>query len=272
MKIDASVFSSLQNQEQSSGKEKNYCACGKSSDRCSLGVKRDGNTLLYNCFSSGCPVGGGRIIINVETDEYIEKRVVEKRKVEFYNQINKFPKIEEEYLQEFGLGKRTRHRYKIKYDTRWKRIVFPIFNTSGEEVAYTARAMDNSIKWLHDRSLNGICYISRTSAELSVGGYNVGMLVEDPISAIVGGQILPTIALLGTQYKSKLEAIKEWKRFNKIDCVYVCLDLDAWQKGVQLALWLNRNGIKAVPKRIDRDIKCFSEKEIVELIKGVDNE
>lgn len=269
MKIDASVFSSLQNQEQSSGREKNYCACGKSPDKCSLGVKRDGNTLLYNCFSPSCGLyGGGRVVINVDTQEFTERPLIEKRKVEFYNQINKLPTTEDEYLQQFGIGKRTRHRYKIKYDTRWKRIVFPVFNTSGEEVAYTARSLDNSIKWLHDRSLNGICYISRTSAKLSLGGQQIGILLEDPISTVVAGQIAPAIALLGTQYKSKLDAIKEWKRFNQIDCVYVCLDLDAWKKGVELALWLNRNGIKAVPKRIDRDIKWFSEKELVTLIKG----
>ena len=58
MKIDASKFRHLANNEQSSGREVGYCACGKPTDRCSLGVKRENNVLLYNCFSSGCPVDG----------------------------------------------------------------------------------------------------------------------------------------------------------------------------------------------------------------------
>ena len=268
MRIDANKFSHLQNQEQTYGKDVGYCACGKSPENCSLGVKRDGNTLLYNCFSNNCPVDGGRLTINVEIDDVVETRVIERRKVEFNQTRNTFPETEDAYLHQFGIGKRTRHRYKIKYDDKWGRIVFPVFNTEGDVVAYTARSLNNNIKWLHDRSLNGVCYLSRTSASLSVHGRKIGILLEDPISTVVAGQITPAIALLGTQYKSKLDAIKEWKRFNKIDCVYVCLDLDAWAKGVELALWLNRNGIKAVPKRIDRDIKWFSEKELVELIKG----
>lgn len=268
MRPDVNRLKNLANNVQYSGQELNYCPCGKPVNRCSLGIKRENNVVMYNCFSSGCPIGSGRLLINVDEEAFHEHIPPKKSGVQFVQLTHKIPKPELEYLAQFNIGKRTIHKYGIEYDTKYRRIVFPIRNLDGDTIANTARALHNNIKWLHDGGLNGICYYSNTSASLQLAGEKVGVIVEDPLSAIVTGQVTPCLALLGTKYKSKLEAIKEWKRFNKIDLVMVCLDLDAWKYGVEFASWLNRHGVKAIPKRIDRDMKWCSDKEIVEIIKG----
>lgn len=266
MKLDVSRFTHLGSQEESSGQKEGYCPCGKSPDKCSLGVKRDGNYILYNCFAVSCSGFSGKI--RVDTSSFEEKAPQQdKRKIEFMDLSNKFPENESKWLEQFGIGKRTKHRYKIKWSNYWKRIVFPIYDETGYLLANTARSNSHPIKWLHDRRLGEICYTSKTSAAITTRHGKVGVIVEDPLSAIVAGNLTPSLALLGTQYKTKLNSIKEWVRFNKIECVYCCLDLDAWDKNIEFVKWLNINGVRAIPKRIDQDMKWMTDAEILEVVK-----
>lgn len=106
-------------------------------------------------------------------------------------------------------------------------------------------------------------YTSRTAAEFN----SKGIVVEDPISAIRGGSIAPTAALMGTKLSKKLPMLKEWVELNKINKLILCLDADAYGQAGKIGVWLSKNLVPTEVKRIDKDIKCFTDEELVELLR-----
>lgn len=271
VKIDPKVFAHLAESEASTGKQENYCACGKTPGRCSLGVKRQGPYLLYNCFSNGCPVKGGKVVMDATSvGEYVEAEKDNRPKIDFSDAKPRLPDYYKQWLRQYGIGRATCAKYGITYSKSHGRLVFPVRGLFGDVLAYTARDITKGahLKWLHDRTLQDVCYTSSTNAVYCHRQSRIGIIVEDPISCVVAGQLTPTLALLGTNYKIKYKAIRDWIEFNNIEKIVVCLDRDAYDKCHTLSQFLLDKGVLAVTRLVDKDLKECTDKEIIELIKG----
>ena len=262
-------YSYLREGESTTGQQSNFCPCGKPSERCSLGVTKRNGVILYNCLSLSCSVGGGRVPATASRETSTDADRPNHGNTPPVRQFDvisrSLPDSAKEWLKQFNIGKATITRYGIGFHPASGRIVFPCLTPKGEHVQNTARQHSkyHPAKWLHEKGgMKDYIYTSRTATQAN----GVGIVVEDPISAIRSGSIAPTAALMGTKLSEKLPMLKEWVHLNNITKINLCLDADAYCQAGKIGVWLSKHLVPTEVKRIDKDVKWMTDAEIRELL------
>ena len=262
-------FSFLQDGDKSGGKEEGLCACGRV-DSCTLGVKRDGRYLLYNCFRPTCNAGKGRVLAK----KSINSKPVKQETTDITIQlpsgyIPKLPKDVEQWLLDKSCGVITpdvARTYKFGYDAETKRIVMPVYN-GGTLATYCARDYtgNHPVKILTPKGAKkDALFFSGPPAEVNV-------IVEDVLSAIRLEQYgIPSVAILGTTPPlERLWKVYEWSKGNK---VVVMLDDDAKDKALKLYKTLLKIGCiaKICLTQKGKDPKLLTNEELDYLFKTIE--
>lgn len=239
-KIDGFIsknYNFLNEGESVSGSRIGKCfrhnCCGEHPSECHLHVRRSQGNLQYNCFGAKCGIRGTISTSKRRLPKEIHrnKRIEEKSLKKFYlpkTYIRRLSASNHRYVVENGITPSDVIKYDIGEDTYDKRVIFPA--KEGEStVGFLSRGTENQkLKWVN-KVPKGYCY-------KSIGSYDTdkGVLVEAPTSAIVLGNVLPTIAILGSTLPHKhyltLSSILKWKDDNNIEHLYVWLDPDATNK------------------------------------------
>jgi hypothetical protein len=262
-------FAQLSDGETSTGKREGVCWCGKSPNRCDLGVKGAEGGLLYNCFSNGCGLGGGRVTARgVHTNKRVPaKQESDNSPISLPDSFRRsLPRQAQEYLRQFNILPEVYSKYDIGWDGTRKRIVFPLTGSTGLVESWTARSPTGGFpKWLFPKGHDG-------SLIFPCGKGNVGILVEDILSAIRLQSLLDelseefnVIALMGTSINNeKLLRL----RSTGIKEAFVLLDGDATATASKLSFVLTKGGIVGQYIRLvgEKDIKEYTERELHELL------
>lgn len=233
-----------------------------SSGRCCLNVTREGDSILYNCLSVGCELGGGVLGGGRPTGKVLLQGKPRKppSNISDYGRI--LPAEAVGWLQQYDIDVHEANVKGIRHDELRKRLVF---NVSDGVDTYGIISRDYlggaKIKWWKDVSAGGI------SAHQGVGSR--GLIVESAISAmrinILTG--LPTLALLGTAMpESKIVNIQKFVRRHGITEAQLWLDPDVprekrrniqnilTSRVVQCKLLINKNKPHSVTKE---EILCL---------------
>lgn len=244
------------------------CYCGKPQGRCSLGVKRKGGVLLFNCFSVSCPLGSGRA--SSDAFYWSEAMTTPEEPKELTNElpegfVRDLPEIALEWLSGYGITQEEAEGYDIGYWATQDRVLIPIY-MQGRLVSWQARSLTGAQpKWLTPKGGTGDAVFCSQAARGAVG-----VLVEDTISCIRVGKLYPAIASLGTHVSAeKSRNIYDWYREKELDKLVILLDDDAYGKAMTKILpALSRHNmrVKVVKGGLGKDPKAMTEEELKGLI------
>lgn len=248
--------------EQRTGELCPFCSGGRTGER-TFSVRREGNSLLYNCFRASCGKHGsttksGRPADKAQGQE--RRGVSETSGVQLYRDSGSLTEDGYEYLeQRYGIERSVCDRHGIRYEPRTGRFVLPVRNPENEVVGVVLR------KWTGTTSQEGtfLPKAQTLGPRGSVACYalpesSACVVVEDIFSAIRVNKYHNSAALLGVVLnESKLEKIKKLS-----SNIYICLDADAFPTAVKLAL---KYKLKVV--KLTKDFKDMGEEELQEFLK-----
>ncbi len=228
----------------------------------------DGRILGYchNCGLSGYHNGGDHQIRNCRTygtddDETYGSKLTFSAQIE--TDINQFPRRARVWLYQYGLTEEEVKTNGIIYDCNMDRVILPIYDISGELVYWQGRSLDlknNPPKYknksLHTRT--GVLHYSGSRVADNV------CVVEDIISSIIVGRIMPSVALLGTHLDDEM-ALTLASNFKNIN---IFLDPDAQMKAVEMAIRLGPLAKGRVRPILgaDHDPKEMSDEDLTTLL------
>lgn len=124
------------------------------------------------------------------------------------------------YLAQRGLTRETCARFNIRYDSKYRQVIFPCYNANGKLVMLAKRAID--FKRFHlDESVSKPVYCLDYIIK---NNYNCAVITEGLIDCLLGNQYgAPTIATLGTPSDEQIEQINK----SCITVLYTMFDNDA---------------------------------------------
>ena len=266
-------FSHLSDGESGTGRRSGCCYCGKHPSRCSLGVRRDGSSLLFNCFAGNCDLGGGQSDIGNARGLVQRLEDVLHRGASLVAESAGPSDVPDgfvrhisddglRWLQSCGIGDDQLRQYDIG-QTSGSDVVFPFGNYS-RSTGYAVRRLEpTGPKWVFPKGLDkGAIYHADNFAS---GGV---VLVEDIPSSIRLSRAVGAIALLGTQLSAdKLQNVLAEVSRGAYSRIYVALDPDAVTRGFIMASQLASRGLVAQVVLADKDPKYWTDQELEEYLK-----
>lgn len=161
-------------------------------------------------------------------------------------------------------------QYRIGWSDSLQRVVIPVQSNTGLE-AVVCRAVNkgHKPKYLTKQKTSGTLFLSKSHC-MVVDSFAEGTLVvvEDILSAMRCGRVCPTLSILGTWINTAfLNHVLKYK-YNKIVCWY---DNDPAGHNASISSYkkLTLQGIDVRTVRTEKDPKCYSNKEITSILKGV---
>ena len=197
-------------------------ACKSKKGRQILNIKVElSGVITYHCFSTSCELHGhhkvyiknGNTPAQVKDRLVVEKREGHQRRYKLpENYVRTIPKRFLKYLQEYDIDHELINLYKIGYCHEYiynskmqfkDRLIIP--TASG----FLARSFEESPKWKNYTTNYDFKSINSNTLR-----DNVVVLVEDPVSCIKVGEVLPCVCLLGTSLKESqlLYLTKNYKK------------------------------------------------------------
>ena len=123
------------------------------------------------------------------------------------------------YLAQRKLSKETCKKFNIKYDPKYRQIIFPCYDTAGNLIMMPKRAIDSKIFYL-DKDIEKPVYCLDQIVKNDI---KTAMIVEGPIDCLTGWEYgMPTIATLGQPSDKQIDKINK----SCITTLYLCMDND----------------------------------------------
>jgi hypothetical protein len=163
------------------------------------------------------------------------------------------------WLLKYGITSEEISKYKIVYSPSIHRLIFPVFDSNDNLVAWQGRALDNSkIKYMTEirKDIEHRVYYVPKDDRKSI------VIVEDIVSAIKVGRHLNAMALLGSYFNPKI--VPYLRCFEK---VIFWLDDDKYVSSISYAKKCRQLGLNACTVRTIADPKACSDKQIKNLTK-----
>ncbi len=235
-----------------------HAPCPRCKSKDNLGVWKDGHKWCFGCRYYEPPE---RNLSNVHLREAVPDLEERKMGSSFVGNFNDIPVVALKWLRSYGITDAEIKFYNIGYDTRRDLLICPLDLTTG--ALYTGRYFGsdkNHAKSItYGTSSHGFCCYSRQTPGLG----NCIIFVEDFISAIKVGRLLPAYPLLGSNIG--LERLR-WG-CTTFEEVGIWLDRDMAEKSIVAA---SRGsmvyGKKVLPIITELDPKCYSDQEIFEIL------
>lgn len=214
-----------------------------------FGISKINGSIRWNCFRLSCGVRGvkqyERSITSLKHPTEITK--IKDNIPEVLTSINSHSNIINWLKKYHSYEAYTKGFINIKYSPIENRIMFAMPENKG----YSGRNLNSyGAKWKK---------FGDTTSLFTCGKGSIAVLVEDAPSACAVGILegYTGVSILGTMLtdKHKIELLK-------FDEVLVCLDPDAYAKGITISRKLPNSKVKL----IKNDLKFFNEKEIHKML------
>jgi len=161
------------------------------------------------------------------------------------------------WLLKYGITSEEIVKYKIMYSPSMHRIIFPVFDSEDNLVAWQGRALgDSKIKYMTEIRKD----IEQRVYYIPNGNKKNIAIVEDIVSAIKVGRHVNAIALLGSYFSTKL--VPNLRQFGK---VIFWLDEDKYMSSVVYARKCRQMGLNAITVKTIADPKACSDRQIKNL-------
>jgi len=229
-----------------------------------LYYKFTGQGWVWNCFNCGksgfapCSSGErGKMYIQQQLP-FNEETKEEKDFHLPWDFSTLIPDREKQWLTSYGITEEEIDTYRIGYSPSSGRIILPIYD--GEKLlGFQGRSLDyGQVKYLTwKRENTDLIFQSRR-----VEGDRV-VVVEDMLSAIKVGRVVPSIAILGSPQKAGKGVILKVRLY---PLVVIWLDRDKVKTGLLWASQLKLLGHETRVVWTDRDPKAYAEKFIVQKV------
>lgn len=123
------------------------------------------------------------------------------------------------YLQKRGISKAVCEKFNIKYDAKYKQVIFPCYDTAGNLIMMPKRSTESKMFYL-DKDIEKPVYCLDVIQRENI---KTAMIVEGPIDCLSGWTFgYPTIATLGQPSDEQIEKINK----SCITTLYLCMDND----------------------------------------------
>lgn len=166
------------------------------------------------------------------------------------------------YMEKRKLTRKVCETFKVKYDTKTKCIVFPVWDIKGNLLFLTRRSVESK-KFIIDKSVDKPVYLLNYLISHNI---NEAWVFESQINTLTGWTHgLPSIGLFGTGDKYQYEILNK----SPIRIYHLCFDGDeAGDKGVKRFLQNVRKDviIDVVPIPRGKDFNDLSYEEVENLI------
>lgn len=219
--------------------------CGESPSGCDLHVTRDGNKLLYNCFSSSCACAKANGARGCVTGDARSKAFTKDRDVrrplksssgkEYVvprSAISTFPRHCLKYLEDNNVTRGDAIRSGMLWDTESEKLIFPLNNTGKDGYVYRVLRERNdaegkgtgdyikATKWLRQFEKLSLPHFKGEGKTLYV--------VESLMSALaIKGKGFPATALLGINIDDvKLRELRRIYALGKYESIELLPDPD----------------------------------------------
>lgn len=234
-----------------------YFTCPKCHRPAKLGITKNPDVTIYQCFSASCDLKGAiKSPLDKET-----LSVMLKNKTSVYTPPFNMPdyfveglgsddslKLALKYNLISGYGKRA---FKTYYDPKLHRQVFLHTNLKGDVVGAMGRALRVGQK------PKAHIYLGSEKTPWKIGDSKTLVVVEDILSAIqVYNAGCTGIALSGTSIK--LDYLNWFKGY---DTIILCLDYDAAIKSIEMKKLLDLCSESVIIKLIYKDVKDMTLEE-----------
>ena len=223
-------------------------------------------TLLWNCYSASCDLGGGGILPQFITDVAQKPRPAPFEKPPSWSRRD-LPDVAKQYLIKVHNNDRWTDFY---WDVLKRRLVYPIYDADHKLVDGVGRAMAQRRSICDDLSKPAGKHSWRQAKWYRYANYKGGfvcgtnpihVVVEDAPSAIAISDWVTGYALLGTNLTDEHLAY-----LSGVSKVVVALDKDATDKGLQMVRKLN-TVTQTDLLVLDHDLKAMGETEREQLIR-----
>lgn len=239
-----------------------YFSCPKCHKPNKLGITRNPDVTIYQCFSASCGLKGAiksfltkdalTSMIKNKTSTYVQPFVLPDYFIDGLASDDSI-KLAQKYNLLSGYSKKA---FKTLYDPKLHRQVFLHTNLQGDVVGAMGRALKTSQK------PKAHIYVGSEKTPWVVGDTKTLVVVEDILSAIqVFNAGATGLALSGTSIK--LDYL-DW--FKGYDTIIICLDFDAVTKSFDMKKLLDFCAKSVIIKLINKDIKDMNIKEVKELL------
>ena len=207
------------------------CEGGRSGEK-SFGIRRQPEGLLYHCFRASC---GARGFVPTGLHRNVPVEKPKKRKANpFYRSMDSYTWVYEFLEDKFpAMTEKLAHQEGVMYSEQVQRILFPCYNHKGYRYAWNARAYPEFNSSPEPKS---ILYFDNLEQERLHFPVNFLLqkdvtVVEDQVSAMIGSQFAPCIALMGTDLtESSVQLLCSMGIKN----LRIALDPDATQKSIKI--------------------------------------
>lgn len=178
--------------------------CERKRNRKILNVKRRNNLIIYHCFSTSCKAHGmKRTYIDGISPDDMKKMLVKDKKSKKNRRFHlpdtftfDIPGDYVDYLKKYDIGHDLILKYNIGYVPEHKyndKVIFTNRLVIPTPSGFVARSEYEEPKWMNFTDYNFRSINSPVSDTI--------VLVEDPLSCIRVGELIPCYCLLGTEMK-----------------------------------------------------------------------
>ena len=123
------------------------------------------------------------------------------------------------YLQKRGISKAVCEKFNIKYDAKYKQVIFPCYDTAGNLIMMPKRSTETKMFYLDKDIEKPVYCLDRIQKE----NIKTALIVEGPIDCLTGWEMgVPSIATLGQPSDEQIEKINK----SCITTLYLCMDND----------------------------------------------
>ncbi len=240
-----------------------YFDCVRCGRKKKLGITKQTDGLIYQCFSASCPLKGHLYYAKTKeaVSDILNKRTITPRKFVLPEHfVNGFVSddgvklaVKYDLFEGYQQG-----RYRTAYDPRLNRQVFYHLDATGKIVGAMGRSLDGTPPKAH-------IYENSEKSLFIVGDSKIGVMTEDLFSAIMVSNVGYTgIGLSGTSFN--IDYLNQVESFDKI---IIALDKDAGAKSFKLRKFLQMFVKDVRILLLEKDLKDMTREQVKQLIEGV---
>ena len=172
------------------------------------------------------------------------------------------------YLAQRKLSRQICEMFKVKYDPKYRQIIFPAYDIKGRLVMLPKRSIDTKTFYLDKDVEKPVYCLDKIQKE----NYDTALIVEGPIDCLTGWEYgFPTIATLGRISDDQIEQINK----SCINILYIMFDNDdagrSFTKALKRKLAKRIIAIETQLPNGRKDINDCTKEEIQEVIKKAKN-
>ena len=172
------------------------------------------------------------------------------------------------YLAQRKLSRQICEMFKVKYDPKYRQIIFPAYDIKGRLVMLPKRSIDTKTFYLDKDVEKPVYCLDKIQKE----NYDTALIVEGPIDCLTGWEYgFPTIATLGRISDDQIEQINK----SCINILYIMFDNDdagrSFTKALKRKLAKRIIAIETQLPPGKKDINDCTREEVQEVIKKAKN-